>query len=207
MVIGRRLEETGLTHKIGSNKVRAIRINVSGNPEDMAHIERERKLDEWCSDNLKYFTNTFGKENIVVVHLHREVATHKETIETLQNRIHTIQTDHSRQIRKMQQKHDREIAHKDEVLVLKVIIAKTTAWFPHFRELLYLENLCCLVRFSNEQTATLIKSKPLEYAGELYSEEHKREFTVERITVRIATDYKPQEANTQNRRKARRKVI
>ena len=33
--IQRRLEEAGLTRKIGSNQVRAIRINVSATPEDM----------------------------------------------------------------------------------------------------------------------------------------------------------------------------
>ncbi len=39
--IQRRLEEAGLTRKIGSNQVRAIRINVSATPEDMERIERE----------------------------------------------------------------------------------------------------------------------------------------------------------------------
>ena len=53
--IQRRLEEAGLTRKIGSNQVRAIRINVSATPEDMERIEREGRLDEWCADNLKYF--------------------------------------------------------------------------------------------------------------------------------------------------------
>ena len=66
--IQRRLEEAGLTRKIGSNQVRAIRINVSATPEDMERIEREGRLDEWCADNLKYFADTFGKENIVAAH-------------------------------------------------------------------------------------------------------------------------------------------
>ena len=48
--IQRRLEEAGLTRKIGSNQVRAIRINVSATPEDMERIEREGRLDEWCAD-------------------------------------------------------------------------------------------------------------------------------------------------------------
>ena len=37
--IQRRLEEAGLTRKIGNNQVRAIRINVSGTHEDMERIE------------------------------------------------------------------------------------------------------------------------------------------------------------------------
>ena len=64
-----------LTRKIGSNQVRAIRINVSGTHEDMKRIEEEGRLDEWCADNLKYFADTFGKENIVAAHLHRDEET------------------------------------------------------------------------------------------------------------------------------------
>ena len=74
-LIQRRLEEAGLTRKIGSNQVRAIRINVSATPEDMERIERAGRLDEWCADNLKYFADTFGKENIVAAHLHLDEKT------------------------------------------------------------------------------------------------------------------------------------
>ena len=73
--IQRRLEEANLTRKIGSNQVRAIRINVSGTPEDMERIEREGRLDEWCADNLRYFRDTFGAENIVSAHLHMDEKT------------------------------------------------------------------------------------------------------------------------------------
>ena len=38
----------------------------------MKRIEEEGRLDEWCADNLKYFADTFGKENIVAAHLHRD---------------------------------------------------------------------------------------------------------------------------------------
>lgn len=73
--IQRRLEEAGLTRKIGSNQVRAIRINVSGTHEDMERIEKEGRLDEWCADNMRYFADLFGKENIVAAHLHRDEET------------------------------------------------------------------------------------------------------------------------------------
>lgn len=73
--IQRRLEEANLTCKIGSNQVRAIRINVSGTPEDMERIEREGRLDEWCADNLRYFRDTFGADNIVSAHLHMDERT------------------------------------------------------------------------------------------------------------------------------------
>ena len=354
--IQRRLEEAGLTRKIGSNQVRAIRINVSATPEDMERIEREGRLDEWCADNLKYFADTFGKENIVAAHLHldektphmhvtlvpiikgerkrkkreeqakkryrkkptdtvrlcaddimsrlklkayqdsyavamkkyglqrgvdgsearhvstqqyyrdikrqteelktevmelqerketareelerakkeiqterlkgaattaaaniaesvgslfgsnkvktlerentalhRKVATHGEAVEALQDRIQTMQTDHSRQMAEIQQKHRKEIAdkeakHKQEISFLKTVIARAAAWFPYFREMLRIENLCRLVGFSDGQTATLVKGKPLEYVGELYSEEHGRKFKTEKAGVQVVKD-------------------
>lgn len=42
----------------------------------------------------------------------------------------------------------------------------------------------------------------LEERKETAREEHKRKFTAERITARIATDDRPQETDTQNRREA-----
>ena len=70
--IQRRLEEAGLTRKIGNNQVRAIRINVSGTHEDMERIEKEGRLDEWCDDNLQWLQRTFGKENTVSAVLHMD---------------------------------------------------------------------------------------------------------------------------------------
>ena len=338
--IQRRLEEAGLTRKIGSNQVRAIRINVSGTHEDMKRIEEEGRLDEWCADNLKYFADTFGKENIVAAHLHRdeetphihvtlvpivkgekptdtvrlcaddimtrlklksyqdtyaeamakyglqrgidgskarhkstqqyyrdiqkladdlkaevvdlqqqketareelrqakkeiqteklkgaattaaaniaesvgslfgsnkvktlerentalhrEIADHEETIEALQDRIQNMQADHSRQMAEVERKHRREIAdketkHKEEISFLKTVIARAAAWFPYFREMLRIENLCRLIGFDERQTATLVKGKPLEYAGELYSEEHGRKFTTEKAGFQVVKD-------------------
>ena len=60
---------------------------------------------------------TLERENTA---LYREVATHEETIEILQNRIHTMQTEHNRQLLEIQQNHRKEMAeksvrHKDEV--------------------------------------------------------------------------------------------
>ena len=354
--IQRRLEEAGLTRKVGSNQVRAIRINVSATHEDMERIQREGRLNEWCADNLRYFADTFGKENIVAAHLHmdektphmhvtlvpivkgerkrrkreeqakkryrkkpadsvrlcaddimsrlklksyqdsyaaamakyglqrgidgsearhvstqqyyrdikrqtkelkaevvelqeqkdtareeltrtkkeiqterlkgaattaaaniaesvgslfgsnkvktlerentalhREVADHEETIEALQDRIQTMQADHSRQMAEIERKHRREIAdketkHKEEISFLKTVIAKAAAWFPYFREMLRIENLCRLIGFDERQTATLVKGKPLEYAGELYSEEHGRKFTTDKAGFQVVKD-------------------
>lgn len=354
--IQRRLEEAGLTRKVGSNQVRAIRINVSATPEDMERIQREGRLDEWCTDNLKYFADTFGKENIVAAHLHmdektphmhvtlvpvvkgkrkrrkreeqakkryrkkpadsvrlcaddimsrlklksyqdsyaaamakyglqrgidgsearhvstqqyyrdikrqteelkvevmelqeqkdtvreelvrakkeiqterlkgaattaaaniaesvgslfgsnkvktlerentalhREVAEHEETIEALQTRIQTMQADHSRQMLEMQQKHINELAQtetnlKREISRLTVLLNKTLKWFPQIKDMINIERLCLVVGFNKEQTATLLTGKPIEYNGELYSEEHKRKFMAKDVKAKVFSD-------------------
>ena len=354
--IQRRLEEAGLTRKIGSNQVRAIRINVSATPEDMERIERAGRLDEWCADNLKYFADTFGKENIVAAHLHldektphmhvtlvpivkgerkrkkreeqakkryrkkptdtvrlcaddimsrlklkayqdsyavamkkyglqrgvdgsearhvstqqyyrdikrqteelktevvelqerketareelerakkeiqterlkgaattaaaniaesvgslfgsnkvktlerentalhREVADHEETIEALQTRIQTLQADHSRQLLDMQQKHINELAQtetnlKREISRLTVLLNKTLKWFPQIKDMINIERLCLAVGFNKEQTATLLTGRPIEYNGELYSEEHKRKFMAKDVKAKVFSD-------------------
>lgn len=68
--IQHRLETAGLTRKVGKNQVRAIRIMLSGSPDDMQRIVQEGRLGEWCADNMNYLAATFGKENIVSADLH-----------------------------------------------------------------------------------------------------------------------------------------
>ena len=70
--IQHRLDNAGLTRKIGNNQVRAIRVLLTGTHEDMERITQEGRLDEWCSDNLKYLADTFGRENIVSAVLHMD---------------------------------------------------------------------------------------------------------------------------------------
>lgn len=69
--IQHRLETAGLQRKIGKNQVRAVRILLTGSPDDMKRIEQGDKLDDWCWDNLDWLKKTYGAENIVsaVVHL------------------------------------------------------------------------------------------------------------------------------------------
>ena len=354
--IQHRLDTAGLTRKIGNNQVRAIRVLLTGTHEDMERIANGGRLDEWCSDNLKYLADTFGRENIVsaVLHmdeqtshihatlvpivkgerkrkkkeeqvkkryrkkptdkarlcadeimtraklksyqdtyaqamsgyglqrgidgsearhittrqyyrdlmqqteqlrtdigqlqerketaqeelrrakkevqteklkgaattavtniaesvgslfgsnkvktlerensaLHQVVATHEETIETLQAKIQTMQTDHSRQLLDMQQKHINELGQtetnlKREISRLTVLLNKTLKWFPQIKDMLNLEKLCLTVGFSKEQTAVLMMGKPLEYSGELYSEEHKRKFMAKDVKAKVFSD-------------------
>ncbi len=70
-----RLDNADLKRKIGTNQVRAIRIMLTGTHEDMKRIEKAGKLDEWCSDNLDWLKQTFGKRNLVSAVLHMDEKT------------------------------------------------------------------------------------------------------------------------------------
>ncbi|WP_373732838.1 MobV family relaxase, partial [Bacteroides heparinolyticus] len=48
---------------------------LTGTHEDMERITQEGRLDEWCEDNLRYLSETFGRENIVSAVLHRDEQT------------------------------------------------------------------------------------------------------------------------------------
>ena len=133
---------------------------------------------------------TLERENTA---LHREVATHEETIEALQDRIQAMQTDHSHQLLDIQQKHINELAQtetnlKREISRLTVLLNKTLKWFPQIKDMINLERLCLAVGFNKEQTATLLTGKPVEYSGELYSEEHKRKFKAKDIKAKVFSD-------------------
>lgn len=73
--IQHRLENAGLQRKIGKNQVRAIRILLTGSPEEMQRIDADGKLNEWCDDNLRWLGETYGKENIVSAVLHLDEST------------------------------------------------------------------------------------------------------------------------------------
>lgn len=67
--------------------------------------------------------------------LRQEVAARDETIEILQTKIQTMQSEHSRELTTMQARHTTEKAnltnrHEKEMSLLKAIISKATTWFP-----------------------------------------------------------------------------
>ena len=65
---------------------------------------------------------------------------------------------------------------------------KTLKWFPQIKGMLNLERLCLAVGFNQEQTAVLMMGKPLEYSGELYSEEYKRKFMAKDVKAIVFSD-------------------
>lgn len=73
--IQHRLDTAGLTRKIGTNQVRAIRMMLTGSNVEMKRIEAEGRLKEWCADNLDWLRKTYGAENLVSAVLHMDEAT------------------------------------------------------------------------------------------------------------------------------------
>ena len=70
--ISHRIRTAGIRRKITPDQVRAIRIVLSGTHEDMARVQNEGRLSEWCIDNLQWLHRTFGKENTVSAVLHMD---------------------------------------------------------------------------------------------------------------------------------------
>ena len=125
--------------------------------------------------------------------LQHEVAARDESIEALQKKITTMQCDHSRELTTMQARHITETAnmkkqYEKDLSFLQSVIRKALAWFPRFREMLRMDELCRKVGFNEEQTETLIGGKPLKYSGTLYSEMHRKRFKAENVFARIAPD-------------------
>ena len=86
--------------------------------------------------------------------LRQEVAARDETIEILQTKIQTMQSEHSRELTTMQARHTTEKAnltnrHEKEMSLLKAIISKATTWFPYFREMIRMESVCRTVGFDD----------------------------------------------------------
>ncbi|MBF1457038.1 MAG: plasmid recombination protein [Prevotella nigrescens] len=60
---------------MGKNQVQAIRIVLSGTHEDMARMENEGRLGEWCDDSVAWLRETYGAENLVSAVLHMDEET------------------------------------------------------------------------------------------------------------------------------------
>lgn len=70
-----RIEHAGIIRKISHNQVRAIRVMMTGSPEQMQRIQAEGKLDDWCKDSLNWLRKEVGSENIVSAVLHMDEQT------------------------------------------------------------------------------------------------------------------------------------
>lgn len=141
-------------------------------------------------------TSKVKRQEQEIAQLRHEVATRDESIGTLQKKITTMQSDHSRELMTIQARHaveltNKEKQHEKELSVLQTIVCKAIAWFPNFREMLRMDDLCRRVGFNDEQTETLIGGKPLKFSGTLYSETYRKRFKAENVIARIS----PNETN------------
>lgn len=115
--------------------------------------------------------------------LNQDITYRDEDIGTLQHQLQAMESEHSRQILEMQRQHSTAlndaIAKKQATIELfRGALQKAAIWYPMFPQMLKVEGLCKSVGFNDEQTARLMKGKPLTYSGELYSEEHNRKIKV-----------------------------
>lgn len=105
--IQHRLETAGLQRKIGKNQVRAIRILLTGSPDDMKQIEQGGNLDKWCNDNLDWLRKTYGAKNIVSAVLHLDETTphiHATMIPIVTGELRKAKTEQAKSQRKYRKK-------------------------------------------------------------------------------------------------------
>lgn len=68
--IKHRIENAGLSRKVGKNQVQVIRVLLSGSTDEMLKIQADGKLDDWCKDSIAWLQKEYGKENVVAATLH-----------------------------------------------------------------------------------------------------------------------------------------
>ena len=125
--------------------------------------------------------------------LKQEVAARDETIETLQTQMQTLRADHCKELMAVQARHMTETAdikkqYEKDLSFFQMLVRKASAWFPHFRELLRMDEFCRKIGFNDAQTETLIRGKSLKYSGTLCSEMHRKQFKAENVIARISPD-------------------
>ena len=125
--------------------------------------------------------------------LKQEVAARDETIETLQTQMQTLRADHCKELMAVQARHMTETAdikkqYEKDLSFFQMLVRKASAWFPHFRELLRMDEFCRKIGFNDAQTETLIRGKSLKYSETLYSEMHRKQFKAENVIARISPD-------------------
>ena len=73
--IEHRIATAGIYRKVAKNQVKALRFILSSSPEDMARMEQEGRLYEWCDESMDWLRSTFGADNVVAATLHADEET------------------------------------------------------------------------------------------------------------------------------------
>ena len=118
--------------------------------------------------------------------LRGEVAVRDEGIEKLLTLIQEQRRQHGRELTEVQAKYIKEQnEQKGETNALKKCINRACRWFPLFDDAFRMEKFCLAAGFTMEQTDRLFTFRPLEYSGNLYSEEYRRSLSVTNATAQI----------------------
>ena len=186
---------------ICETEVQQLKEEQKETEEQLRQVKKEIKTDRLKAVTTQAKTNIvesvgslFGSNKFKALEqenkgLYEEVAARDESIENLQTNIQRMQVQHNKQLLEIQEKHIAvQNTQQKEISALKKWLDKAYKWFPLFADAMRIEKLCRLVGFTSEQTEQLLTLKPLEYSGTLYSEEHKRNFNVTRISARIVIE-------------------
>lgn len=118
--------------------------------------------------------------------LRGEVAARDEGIEKLQTLIQEQRRQYGRKLTEVQAKYIKEQNEQQgETNAMKKWINRACRWFPLFDDAFRMEKFCLAAGFTMEQTDRLFTFRPLEYSGNLYSEEYRRSLSVTNATAQI----------------------
>ena len=164
--------------------------------KEQAEAELKAVKGELRTEKLKNSmigTSKVKRQQQQIDTLKQEVAARDETIETLQTQMQTLRADHCKELMAVQARHMTETAdikkqYEKDLSFFQMLVRKASAWFPHFRELLRMDEFCRKIGFNDAQTETLIRGKSLKYSGTLYSEMHRKQFKAENVIARISPD-------------------
>ena len=121
--------------------------------------------------------------------LQNEIAAREESIEDLQASLQRQRAQHGRELATVQtdyiQKLERE---RERTAYLQKWTERACGWFPLFADAMRMERYCRSAGFTPEQTDRLFTFQPLEYSGNLYSEEHKRDLSVTGATAQMGIE-------------------
>lgn len=70
-----RLDNAGLTRKIGKNQVLALHVLMTSDGDALRRLADEGRLDEWAQASVGWAKQTFGEDNVVAAHLHMDEQT------------------------------------------------------------------------------------------------------------------------------------
>lgn len=73
--IQHRLDNAGLTRKIGKNQVLALNILMTSDGDALRRLADEGRLDDWAQASVGWAKQTFGEDNVVAAHLHMDEQT------------------------------------------------------------------------------------------------------------------------------------